>query len=92
MHLLSCASQLKINMLQKGIKYISDGGHRGLTQSNRCPVRLRCEAGRGAQPWPRHSDLLTLGVEAAAVVVVEAIAVVDVGPRPQAVAVVVDAL
>ena len=45
-----------------------------------------------AQPRPRHPDLLTLGVEAAAVVVVEAVAVVDVGPSHQAVAVVVDAL
>ena len=77
-------------MLQKSIKYISDGGHRGLTQSNRCSVR--CQVGDIAQPRPRHPDLLTLGVEAAAVVVVEAVAVVDVGPSHEAVAVVVDAL
>ena len=60
--------------------------------SLRGQLPVRCQPCDCAQTWPRHPDLLPLGVQAAAVVVVQAVADVDVGPRAQAVAVVVNAL
>ena len=60
--------------------------------SLRGQLPVRCQPRDCAQTRPRHPDLLPLGVQAAAVVVVQAVADVDVGPRAQAVAVVVDAL
>ena len=69
---------------------LSDRGHGCLTLWLWPP--LWCQPRDGAQSLTRHPDLLPLGVQAAAVVVVQAVADVDVGPLAQAVAVIVDAL